>query len=350
MSQGFRKHRATIIEVAKVAKVSKSTVSRVVNEDESVAEETRRRVLDAIEATGYRVNQSARALVSNRAGAIAVTIHEHLATYFTSAFTGAMVTALQDYFFDRNIQVLILPAPDEKRQRRVETYIFDGHVDGAILLGPVHEDVLLTDLVDSGVPLVISGRPLAQPRAAFVDIDNAGASSSVIDALVSSGRTTIGFISGKLSNPSAADRLLGYRQAMERNGLPVHETLIGIGDWGYESAIGATQAILSHHPEVDAIFCSNDLMATAAMAVVKDSGRVVPDDVAIVGFDNSPIALRTSPALTSVDQNPEEYATALADLLIAQMDGDARPESVILPTKIVWRDSFLTPHTQAHNA
>ncbi len=343
VSQGFRKNRATIIEVARLAKVSKSTVSRVVNEDESVAEETRRRVLDAIDATGYRVNRSARALVSNKAGAIAVTIHEHLATYFTSAFTGAMVTALQDYFFDQNIQVLILPAPDVKRQRRVETYIFDGHVDGAILLGPVHEDVLLKDLVDSGVPLVISGRPLAQTRAAFVDIDNAGASARVIDALVASGRKTIGFISGKLSNPSAADRLLGYRQAMERNGVATSETLIGIGDWGYESAIGATQAIIDNHPDIDAIFCSNDLMATAAMAVVKDSGRVVPDDVAIVGFDNSPIALRTTPALTSVDQNPEEYATALAEILLAQMAGQHRPESTILPTEIVWRESFVKP-------
>lgn len=345
VSQGFRKNRATIIEVAQLAKVSKSTVSRVVNDDDSVAEETRKRVLDAIDATGYRVNRSARALVSNKTGAIAVTIHEHLATYFTSAFTGAMVTALQDYFFEKNIQVLILPAPDEKRQRRVETYIFEGHVDGAILLGPVHEDVLLKDLVESGVPLAISGRPLSQPRAAFVDIDNAGASASVIDALVASGRTTIGFISGQLSNSSAADRLLGYRQSVEKHGVTATETLIGIGDWGYESAIGATQSILANHPDVDAIFCSNDLMATAAMAVVRETGRSVPGDVAIVGFDNSPIALRTNPALTSVDQNPEEYAKALADILLAQMDGQRRPESVILPTAIVWRESFLNPDT-----
>ncbi|MDG2497471.1 MAG: LacI family DNA-binding transcriptional regulator [Aquiluna sp.] len=339
-SQRQRQQRTTLNEVAQIAKVSKSTVSRVVNEDRSVADETRARVLAAIEATGYRVNQSARALVSNKTGAVAVAIYEHLATYFTSAFTGAMVTALQEYFFNKNLQVLILPAPDAKRQERIEKYIYDGHVDGAILLGPVHDDILLKDLLAASVPMVISGRPLSQQRVAFVDIDNVGASESVIDAMVAAGREQIGFISGKLSNPAASDRLLGYRRSIEKAGLESSETLIGVGDWGYESAIVATQQILSAHPDLDAIFCSNDLMATAAMAVLKDIGKQVPEDVAVVGFDNSPTALRTNPALTSVDQNPEEYAKALSEILLAQMSGEPRVESVILPTKIIWRESF----------
>jgi DNA-binding LacI/PurR family transcriptional regulator len=339
-SQRQRQQRATLIEVAQIAKVSKSTVSRVVNEDQSVAEATRQRVLAAIQATGYRVNQSARALVSNKTGAVAVAIYEHLATYFTSAFTGAMVTALQEYFFNKNLQVLILPAPDAKRQERIEKYIYDGHVDGAILLGPVHEDILLKDLLGANVPLVIGGRPLSQQRVAFVDIDNVGASEAVIDAMVAAGRKSIGFISGKLSNPAASDRLLGYRRSIERAGLEPAETLIGVGDWGYESAIAATQQILNNHPNLDAIFCSNDLMATAAMAVLKEIGKQVPDDVAVVGFDNSPIALRTKPALTSVDQNPEEYAKALGEILLAQISGEAKSDSVILPTEIVWRESF----------
>lgn len=330
-----------MVKVAELANVSKSTVSRVVNEDDSVAQETRERVLAAIAATGYRVNQSARALVSNKTGAIAVAIYEHLATYFTSAFSGAMVTSLQEFFFEKNFHVLVLPAPDSKRQERIEKYIFDGHVDGAILLGPVNEDILLKDLMAANIPLAISGRPLASQQAPYVDIDNRGASEKVVEEIIASQRTKIGFVSGKLSNPSAADRLLGYRRAIEKAGLPDDESLIGVGDWGYESAVIATQEILSKHPDLDAIFCSNDLMATAALSVIKESGRTVPDDVAIVGFDNSPIALRTTPALTSVSQDPERYARELGEMLLKQISGaSSSPSPVILPTEIVWRESF----------
>lgn len=336
--------KATLIEVAELAKVSKSTVSRVVNEDQSVAEETRKRVLEAIAATGYRVNQSARALASQRTGAIAVAIYEDLATYFTSAFSGAMVTAVQEYFFQKNIQVLILPAPDEKRQKRIEKYIYDGHVDGAILLGPVSEDILLPDLLAADVPLVIGGRPAGFQKVSFVDIDNVSATERVIRELIRSGRKKIGFVTGQLSNLAATDRLVGYRRAMESSGMDAPDSLIAMGDWGYESAVVGTQRILEANPDLDAIFCSNDLMATAALAVLKDAGLKVPEQIAVVGFDNSPIALRTKPQLTSVAQDPEAYAQALGEALLAQIElKETGSRSTILPTEIIWRDSFPKP-------
>lgn len=336
--------KATLIEVAELAKVSKSTVSRVVNEDQSVSEETRKRVLDAIAATGYRVNQSARALASKKTGAIAVAIYEHLATYFTSAFSGAMVTAVQDYFFQKNIQVLILPAPDAQRQKRIEKYIYDGHVDGAILLGPVSEDILLPDLLAADIPLVIGGRPAGFQKVSFVDIDNVTATEKVVRSLIQDGRKQIGFISGQLSNIAATDRMVGYRRAMESAGIEAPDSLIAMGDWGYESAVLGTQRILEAHPDLDAIFCSNDLMATAALAVIKEAGRKVPQEIAVVGFDNSPIALRTKPQLTSVAQDPEAYAQALGEALLAQIEGqEIENRSTILPTEIIWRESFPKP-------
>lgn len=337
--------KATLFEVAELAKVSKSTVSRVVNDDQSVSEETRKRVLDAIAATGYRVNQNARALAGRKTGAVAVAIYEDLATYFTSAFSGAMVTAVQDYFFHRNIQVLILPAPDAKRQKRIEKYIYDGHVDGAILLGPVSEDILLPDLLAAEIPLVIGGRPAGFPAVPFVDIDNVSATERLTRSLIADGRTKIGFITGQLSNLAATDRLVGYRRAMEASGLDASDSLIAMGDWGYESAVVGTQRILEANPDLDAIFCSNDLMATAALAVIKDTGKKVPDEIAVVGFDNSPIALRTKPQLTSVAQDPEAYAQALGEALLAKIEGsEPSSQSTILPTEIIWRDSFPKPN------
>lgn len=350
ITQRLRANRATLFQVAEIAQVSKSTVSRVVNEDESVSEETRKRVLEAISLTGYRVNQSARALASNRTGAIAVAIYEQLATYFTSAFSGAMVTALQDYFFEKNIQMLILPAPESKRQKRIEKFIYDGHVDGAILLGPVSEDILLPDLLANQIPLVIGGRPAGSEKVSYVDIDNVGASAKVTKQLILAGAKKIGFITGQLNNLSATDRLVGYQRALQGAGIESHETLVAMGDWSYESAVAGTQKILDSNPDVDAIFCSNDLMATAAMAVLRERGISVPGQVWVVGFDNSPTALRTSPQLTSVSQDPESYARALGESLLAQMDSEkSEAGPIILSTEIIWRDSFPKPKTNKEN-
>lgn len=336
--------RATLYQVAEIAKVSKSTVSRVINEDASVASETRRRVLEAIEITGYRVNQSARALASRTTGAIALAIYEDLATYFSSEFSSSMVMALQDYFFERDIQVVMVPAPDRRRQLRIEQYIQQRHVDGAILLGPVREDILLSDLLRDRVPLVIGGRPAHTENVSFVDIDNSGVSEQVVAGLANLGRKKIGFITGRLDNPAATDRLLGYRRGLSNALLAQDDTLVGIGNWGFKSALQATSQILESHPDLDAIYASNDVMASAAMQILRAAGRTLPDDVAVVGFDDTPLASTLAPKLSSVSQDPELYAGSLGNLLLAQIsDDEAKPQSTILPTQIVWRESSGTP-------
>jgi DNA-binding LacI/PurR family transcriptional regulator len=335
--------RATLYEVANLAKVSKSTVSRVINDDASVAVDTRRRVLEAIAVTGYRVNQSARALASRTTGAIALAIYEDLATYFTSEFSSSMVMALQDYFFERDIQVVLVPAPDQRRQLRIEQYIQQRHVDGAILLGPVREDILLPDLLKERVPLVIGGRPARTENVSFVDIDNSGISEQVVVGLSQMGRKKIGFITGRLDNPAATDRLLGYRRGLANSSLSQDDSLVGMGNWGFKSAIAATEQILTAHPDLDAIYASNDLMASAAIQVLKESGRRTPDDVAVVGFDDTPLASSLTPKLSSVRQDPELYAQRLGELLLSQISGELTIQSSILPTQIVWRESSGTP-------
>lgn len=336
--------RATLYEVAEVARVSKSTVSRVINDDASVAEETRRRVLEAIAITGYRVNQSARALASRTTGAIALAIYEDLATYFSSGFSSSMVMALQDFFFEKDIQVVLVPAPDQRRQLRIEEYIQQRHVDGAILLGPVREDILLPDLLKERVPLVIGGRPARTENVSFVDIDNSGVSEQVIAGLAKLGRKKVGFITGRLDNPAATDRLLGYRKGLTNFGLAQDDTLVGIGNWGFKSAITATEQILSHHPDLDAIYASNDVMASAAIQVLRESGRQTPEDVAVVGFDDTPLASSLNPKLSSVRQDPELYAQNLGQLLLAQISNpEVDPQNAILPTQIIWRESSGTP-------
>lgn len=339
-----RQTRTTLYEVAEIAKVSKSTVSRVINDDASVSSETRRRVLEAVEVTGYRVNQSARALASRTTGAIALAIYEDLATFFSSEFSSSMVMSLHDYFFELDIQVVMVPAPDRRRQLRIEQYVQQRHVDGAILLGPVREDILLPDLLRDRVPLVIGGRPAHTENVCFVDIDNSGVSEQVVAGLASLGRRKVGFITGKLDNPAATDRLLGYRRGLSNALLAQDDTLVGIGNWGFKSALHATAQILEAHPDLDAIYASNDLMASAAMQVLKASGRSTPEDVAVVGFDDTPLASSLTPQLSSVSQDPELYASSLGKLLLAQITNvDAKPESNILPTQIIWRESSGAP-------
>jgi DNA-binding LacI/PurR family transcriptional regulator len=282
-------------------------------------------------------------LASRTTGAIALAIYEDLATYFTSEFSSSMVMALQDFFFEKDIQVVLVPAPDQRRQLRIEQYIQQRHVDGAILLGPVREDILLPDLLKEQVPLVIGGRPARTENVSFVDIDNSGVSEQVVSGLANMGRKKIGFITGRLDNPAATDRLLGYRKGLASSNISQEDTLVGIGNWGFKSALSATRAILDSHPDLDAIYASNDLMASAAIQVLKESGRSTPEDVAVVGFDDTPLASSLSPKLSSVRQDPSIFAQRLGELLLSQIAGELTPRGSILPTQIVWRESSGTP-------
>jgi DNA-binding LacI/PurR family transcriptional regulator len=202
------------------------------------------------------------------------------------------------------------------------------------------DDPLPRQLEQAGVPTVLVGRPLGRSRLSYVDADNRGGARAAVEHLAGLGRRTIATIAGPSNMCAGIDRLDGYREALEGAGLPVRKGLIGEGDFFEESGHREMVRLLSRRPDVDAVFAASDLMAAGAIKALRDAGRRVPADVAVVGFDDAPIASHTVPTLTTIRQPLDEMTAAAADLLLRRAEDDtAKVEQIVCPTALVRRGS-----------
>jgi DNA-binding LacI/PurR family transcriptional regulator len=219
-------------------------------------------------------------------------------------------------------------------------------VDGVLLVS-VHADDPLPDLLAQlEIPAVISGPRSAAETLTSVDSDNYGGARSAVEHLLSRGRTRIAHITGRLDVYGAQRRVDGYREALLDAGHAVDEHLIQPGDFTEEGGRRAMKELLARRPDVDAVFAGSDVMAAGARQVLREEGRVIPDDVALVGYDDSAIARHMDPPLTSVRQPIEEMGRSMIDLLLAEI-ADRRPATsrglerrqAVLATELVTRAS-----------
>jgi LacI family transcriptional regulator len=331
----------TLEEIAKLAGVSRSTVSRVINDQPNVREPVRERVWQVIRETGYQPHAAARSLVTRRTRIVGVIIPEAVATLFTDPFFPHLLCGVTQTCNSQGYQLMLSlfsgPAGPEEMYRRV---VGGGHLDGVVVASTRVDDPLIGRLVDDRVPFVMVGRH-PDERVRYVDIDNVAAARMAVDHLARLGHRRIGTITGPLDMISGADRLEGYRQAMEAHRLPVDDALIAEGDFTEASGMVAARRLLSL--PVTAIFAANDIMAVGALKVIRETDLQVPADVALVGFDDIPIAAALQPALTTVRQPIEQMGSMAAGLLLSllQSPPEGRPpaQKLILPAKLVVRES-----------
>lgn len=331
----------TLVDVARVAGVSRATASRVINGVPSVDEGMRTKVEAAVQSTGYIPNTVARSLVTRKAGAIALVI---------SGSDGSAEQVLGDPFFGRVTSgvvksllpqkvhpTLVLADSDAARADAV-SYVRQGKADGALLVSTHSDDTLPGLFVDAGIPAVLFARPGLSVPISFVDLAHGVGAALAADRLVSRGCRRVVTIAGPSDVPAAQDRLTGFRQAMARHGqayVPVAK-----GNFTRESGQTAMASLLAEHPDLDGVFAANDLMAAGALQVLQAHGRSVPGDVAVVGFDDSEPAHSTHPQLTTVAQPVEEMAAEMARILLAHISDPAmRPTSVIFDPHLVPRES-----------
>jgi DNA-binding LacI/PurR family transcriptional regulator len=219
----------------------------------------------------------------------------------------------------------------------VAHYLKSGEVDGAIFF-VLHSDALVNHLKKSGLPMVIAGTPHSTLDIPFVDTDNFGGAYAATKHLINQGCKEIAIITGDLGTTAAKQRLDGYLQAFRETGVVPAKGLICEGDYSLQSGIGQTRKLLEIHPDVDGIFACNDLMAAGAVTVLQDLGRLVPEDVKVVGFDDSPIAQTVRPPLTTIRQDVVALGEAAGSLIIAQLNGeDIKP--IITTTELIIRIS-----------
>jgi DNA-binding LacI/PurR family transcriptional regulator len=335
-----RRTAPTLEEVARLADVSTATVSRVVNRSPKVRPDTRKAVEKAIKRLGYVPNRAARTLVTRRTETIALVVSESESRVFSDPFFPAIVQGISTAIADSELQLLLLLAQGEREHAKVERYLRQGHVDGVILMSLHGEHPLPRALTDAGIPTVLSGRPRPGERLSYVDADNRGGARAATEHLLSSGRARVATVTGPLDMMVGVDRFDGYVDALRESGQPVRKGLVQHGDFSRESGARAMKALLRRNPGLDAVFVANDPMAIGALETLRALGRRVPDDVAVIGFDDVLAAASTTPPLTTVRQPLEEMTKAMADLLLRQIDGaDGDGEFVVCPTNLIRRAS-----------
>jgi DNA-binding LacI/PurR family transcriptional regulator len=330
----------TIEDVARLAGVSRATASRVANHSPKVNPEARAAVQAAIAKLGYVPNRAARSLMTRRSDSIGVVIMEPADTLFADPFFGRLLVGISEGLADRDIQLILLMAQTPREEARVERYLRAGHADGAIMVGPHGDDPLPARLEADGVPIVLSGRQPGPGGVSFVDSDNRGGARSAVAHLVARGRRSIATIHGTLDMSSGLDRLEGYRDALREAGLARDPALEAAGNYHPVEAADAMRELLGRRSDLDAVFAASDTMAAAVVRVLQEHGRRIPDDVAVVGFDDSPAALTTRPELSTVRQPIEAMGREMARLLLHRIDhpGDATSQ-VVFATELVVRES-----------
>ena len=303
-----------------------------------MSEQAREAVLSAIDELGYVPNRAARTLVTRRTDTIALVMSASEERVWDEPYFAGIIRGISRGLADTGFQLLLAFAESVAEHERLERYLSGQHVDGVLLISHHGDDPLPRHLESQGVPVVLGGEPVDGTPYTFVDADNVGGARQAVRHLVDRGRRRIAAIAGPPDTKVGVDRLAGYQDVLRSAGLP--SDLVGYGDFGEESGAAATRLLLERAPDLDAVYAASDPMAAGAMRVVREAGRRVPADVAVVGFDDSATARHASPQLTSVHQPVGEMGREMSRLLVARINGEhVQPGGVIMDTHLVVRES-----------
>ena len=332
----------TLEMVAARAGVSRATVSRVVNGSPKVKPELLKAVNAAIAELNYVPNRAARSLASRRTESIALVIPESTTRVFADPFFALIIQGVAVYLATTDYTLGIVVA-SEANPDKTRRYLTGGNIDGALVVSHHSGDHSYARLGRT-VPVVFGGRPLHSYNGEtdtvasfYVDVDNIEGSFTATRHLIERGRTNIATIAGPADMPAGFDRELGWRRAMTEAGLDT--TLIEWGDFSPASGAMAMRRLLARKAPLDAVFAANDQMALGAYAAIAEAGLSIPDDIAVVGYDDDALGSAASPALTTMHQSMTELGAAMAEKLVKIIEGEPVEHATILKTRLIVRGS-----------
>jgi DNA-binding LacI/PurR family transcriptional regulator len=332
--------RPTLEDVAAKAGVSRSTASRVLNEESYVSPRAREAVLAAAHALDYSPNQAARSLVTRRTGAIALLLSEPESKVLDDPYFAAVVRAGFRELAGVGSQMVVMFVDSADDVPATTRFLGGGHVDGALVFAPHRDDPLPAALKALPIPVVFGGRAGTTRGLHVIDFDNRAGANLAVRQLVGMGRRRIATISGTRDHPAATDRLAGWRKALAEHGLDP-DGLAEEGAFTFDGGERAMKRLIERVPELDAVFAASDPMAAGALRALRAAKRRVPRDVAIIGFDDNPtLAPATSPPLSSVHQDPAHQVHEMVAVLMRLVSGEpVRPGRRTLPVSLVLRES-----------
>lgn len=310
--------KVTIVEVAAQAGVSIKTVSRVVNREPNVRDSTREKVEAAIAALGYRPNPSARGLAGNRSYSIGLLYQAPREFgYVRNVLDGVMACCENEGY-----ALLMHPCPDDVDVAGIERFIAQTRIDGAVLTAPICDSLAITStLEEQGVPFAQLSPWTHHADWLSAQADDERASRELTEYLIDLGHERIGFIKGHPAHGSSRKRLAGFVEALEARGIALDPQLLRQGFFEFESGKACAAELLRMRERPTAIFASNDDMAAGVVFVARELGIAIPEQLSVVGFDDSMVAERTWPPLTTVRQPVRSMADALTGSLIRQLRG-----------------------------
>ena len=333
-----RRSVRTIADIARLAGVSKSTVSRALNDSPLIGEETKARIRSLAREHNFQINAPARRLSMQQSRTIAFVTHAYhkdfsVADLFGLEIMGGISSGLASREYD-----LLVIHVDPHDNRWARQYFDTGRVDGFILMTATRKQNHVRALLELGAPFIIWGVPQPKQKYCSVTGDNLTGGRLAAEHLMSLGRQRIGFIGGPRDELEVQHRLTGYESALQEAGREVDRVLIEYGDFSNTSGAEAMQRLLKKAPDLDAVFINSDLMAIAAMDEIRAAGRRIPEDIAVVGYDDLSIAAHSNPPLTTVRQNIPLAGKLLAHNLIEFLE-TGMPTNVSIPVELIVRKS-----------
>lgn len=326
-------------KIAELAQVSQPTVSRVLGGDSGVDPGARARILDIVKRHGYQPHAQARGLRTQKSDTIGLAVRRTRQDFAKDPFYAELITAVMDRAALQGYHLSISASRSADGERLFyDTLFASRRIDGLIILESLEHDERIERLREHDFPFVLIGRYDGSPNLFTVNNDNVGGSAMIVRHLLARGRKRIGFISGPRDLTVCQDRQIGYKQALDDAGIRYDRALVAEADFGEQGGRSAALRLLQQKP--DAIVAIDDLIGLGALATIKECGLRVPDDVALVGFNDSLFCPHTDPPLSSVSVNVTEIGSRAADLLIERIEQqETQPVQILVPCELVARAS-----------
>lgn len=332
----------TIRDLARRAGVSVATVSRVLNNYPDVSQETKDRVLTLARELNYRPSAAARSLVTRRSNVIGVFfLQDHINTMVLHPFFQEVMVGFKRAVGQAGFDLLFFTSQQPGDQHFSYLQRCRHHrVDGVVLMGIDRHDQGMVELARSGIPCMSIDTDVLGKRAGYVISDNRGGAHTAVAHLARLGHSRIALINGVSSSRVGHDRFLGYRDALQEAGLPYRADYVLDHDFTWEHGYATMQRLLDLPEKPTAVFATADLIAMGAIKAVHERGLRVPDDLALVGFDDIQVATMVHPALTTIRQQKEDLGRMAGEALVRMVeDPNATPPLITLPTELVVRES-----------
>jgi DNA-binding LacI/PurR family transcriptional regulator len=324
--------------VAERAGVSRATAGRVLSGATTVGEHAREAVLRAAAELSYVTNRAARSLMTRRSDSIAIVAAESEGRFFDDPYFSLVLRGAHAALAERDVQLVFSVLAGDEGRDRFERFARGGHLDGVIMVSLHGDDPMPRRLLRAGIPVMLSGRPFSPVEGlSYVDADNLGGARSAVALLAERGRTRLATITGPMDMIAAIDRHDGFFAELAARGLSGHGVLDG--DFSMVGGRSAMHRLLEDDPDIDGVFVANDLMALGALQAAGETGRRVPEDIAIVGFDDSPLAAEARPAITTVRQPIVAMGAALAGRLLDGIEQDEALPPLVMGTELIVRES-----------